>query len=342
VAATSATICPKCGHKRAAADPAPAWQCPACGIAYSKFSAAAASDSRVRTHSVGQADRTGSIAIIVYAGAFFGPVALTLAYPQTRAIEWAPAAVAACAFLFWLSAYRRLRMIEDVPTSTIASAAQGYVELEGTAAAAPGDALRGQLTGTPCIWYRYIWYTVGNDKDGDFGERGVPFLLRDATGDCVIDPAEAEVICDRLQKWTDGDRVFHEWSIRVGDRVYAIGNFTSGGPAARRHVDLKVAYALAAQERNADTFKARYDVNRDGKVDRQESAAARDAHRRDVERQFAGQGGAHTLGPSPDGRPFLVIGGKHRNAAGRYRLLAVAHLCVFLAALALGAHLWFQ
>lgn len=29
--------CPKCGHKRTAADGGPDWQCPKCGIAYAKF-----------------------------------------------------------------------------------------------------------------------------------------------------------------------------------------------------------------------------------------------------------------------------------------------------------------
>jgi hypothetical protein len=31
--------CPKCGHIRTAADTAPAWQCPACGVAYNKYGA---------------------------------------------------------------------------------------------------------------------------------------------------------------------------------------------------------------------------------------------------------------------------------------------------------------
>ena len=32
-------VCPKCGHARTAADVAPAWQCPACGVAYQKYQA---------------------------------------------------------------------------------------------------------------------------------------------------------------------------------------------------------------------------------------------------------------------------------------------------------------
>ena len=34
---TTAIVCPKCRHVRTATDMAPAWQCPACGIAYHKY-----------------------------------------------------------------------------------------------------------------------------------------------------------------------------------------------------------------------------------------------------------------------------------------------------------------
>jgi uncharacterized membrane protein YhaH (DUF805 family) len=37
-----AVICPKCQYKRAAADQCPQWQCPSCGVAYSKAAAPAA------------------------------------------------------------------------------------------------------------------------------------------------------------------------------------------------------------------------------------------------------------------------------------------------------------
>jgi glutaredoxin len=36
------TVCPKCRHLRPADTTAPAWQCPACGVAYAKANAAAA------------------------------------------------------------------------------------------------------------------------------------------------------------------------------------------------------------------------------------------------------------------------------------------------------------
>jgi hypothetical protein len=349
------TVCPKCNYSRTAADSAPAWQCPSCGIAYKKFKDASgpqagkeaaaqspAADLRVRTLSVGESDTAGSTAMTVYGGVvfifFFLPI-FFMRSAGSEIINWLPVSIAVCAFIFWLSAYRRLRMTADVPTSTIAAAAQGYVELHGTAVAAPGDSLIGQLTRMPCVWNQFT--ILKEDKDGkpyvdERSTRGVPFILRDKTGDCVIDPEKAEVICDRCQS---GHR-WQEWSIRVGDPVYAIGYFSSGGAAAERHVNMKVAYALAAQERDKAAYTARYDANQDGKVHRQEVALERDALRREAMKEYVGQGGVHTLGPAPDGRPFLVIGANHEDVDSRYRRLTVIHLCVFIASLGVAAYMW--
>lgn len=38
--------CPKCSHERGPADTAPAWQCPACGVAYAKVAAGSAPRAR--------------------------------------------------------------------------------------------------------------------------------------------------------------------------------------------------------------------------------------------------------------------------------------------------------
>lgn len=287
----SPILCPKCNYARTAADSSPAWQCPSCGIAYNKFKDSSgsqadketaargpAADFRERTLSlsVGQGDTAGSTAWTVYGGGLFAVFFLVFFSSPSDMAKWLLAAnavcalIAVCAFLFWLSAYRRLRMVTDVPSSTIAAAAQGYVELQGTAVAAPGDALTAHLSRVPCIWYRY----------------------------------------------------------------------ESGGAAAERHVNLKVAYTLAAQERDKAAYIARYDANQDGKVDRQEVAPARGALRREAMKEYVGQGGVHSLGPSPDGRPFLVIGASHERIASRYRRLAMAHLCVFFASIGLAAYIW--
>ncbi len=351
----SPTVCPKCNYARTAADSAPAWQCPSCGIAYNKFRDASgpqageeaaaqgpATDLRVRTLSAGQGDTSGNTAMMVYLGVpfiFFFVLNFAFARSSVAIMNWLPVSIAVCAFFFWLSAYRRLRMTADVPTSTIAAAAQGYVELHGTAVAASGESLIGQFTRVPCVWNQFTSFKVdnkGSPQADESSTRGVSFILRDETGDCVIDPEKAEVICDRCQS----GNMWHEWSIRVGDPVYAIGYFSSGGAAAERHVNLKAEYARVAQERDKEAYAARYDANQDGKVDRQETAVARAALRRDAIQQYTTQGGVHTLGPSPDGRPFLVIGASHEDVDSRYRRLTVIHLCVFIVSLGLAAFTW--
>lgn len=45
---TMTTICPKCSHIRPADTQAPAWQCPACGVAYAKVGVAAEPQAPVR------------------------------------------------------------------------------------------------------------------------------------------------------------------------------------------------------------------------------------------------------------------------------------------------------
>lgn len=54
-------VCPKCGYARRATDAAPAWQCPACGIAYHKFQAQLA-QAGVRAKQVVVPPRAGEAA----------------------------------------------------------------------------------------------------------------------------------------------------------------------------------------------------------------------------------------------------------------------------------------
>ena len=343
------TTCPKCAYVRKPADTAPAWQCPSCGIAYAKFQAAQevkaaglpARDMRPRTFlPSGQRDTPGSSAWFLYGGL---GLALFITFTQFRwagSIKWALPIFVVSSFLYWLSAYRRKRLIEDVPTSTIAAAAQGYVELAGTVAQTSGHALTARLTGAPCAWYQFIIYKMDNENDWvehDRGFRGAAFMLRDKTGECLVDAGQAEIVCDRCQEWQDtagNARVkYQEWSIRIGDPVHVIGYFTTGGEAAQAHLNLKAAFAVSAEERDKAAYVERYDTNRDGKVDAQELATARERVRSETMQKHTNQGGTHALGPSPDGRPFLVIGGGQDRAKTHYGLLAFAHLCVFFLSL---------
>jgi hypothetical protein len=340
--------CPKCGHVRAPADTAPAWQCPVCGIAYNKFLAdtpdgrttekdtrPAAQDLREQALPTGRKDISGYTAVKIYVALLGFGIVASLGTDGTY-WRWVLPVLAGSAFLFWLMAYRRLRLVEDVPTSAIASAAQGYVELQGTAEPASGHALTGRLTHVPCVWCQYVITARGSDgkvHEVEAGTRSVPFVIRDRTGECLIDHDDAEVVCDRAQGWRSGDVTYKEWSIRIGDPIYAIGHFSTGDAVADDHLNMKVAYVLASEEKNPEAYRSRYDVNADGKVDHAELAAARDAARREAIRRHMAQGGVHVLGKPPDGRPFIIMSAGQEKVAGRYRLYTAAHLVVFLISL---------
>ena len=341
-------VCPKCGYARKPADTAPTWQCPSCGIAYNKFQAEAATqaagqsaavpDLRQTRLATGQRDQPGSTAFLFY-GVALSIVFLVVIYtpfPPLGSLKWALAIFVVSSFLFWLSAIQRKRAIEDVPTSTVAAAAQGYVELRGTAEAAPGYSLRGRLTGAPCVWCQFSLKERNNQgeyEETEGGLLGMPFLLRDKTGECLVDASQAEVVCNRCQQWNEDGRGFEEWSIRVGDPVYAVGFFMTGGTDADSHLHLKVAYQIASEQRNPAAFATRYDTNRDGKVDVREVAVARAAKRREEERRLVSQGGVNVLGLSPDGRPFLVFSAGQERISTHYVFLAAIHLGVFFISL---------
>jgi hypothetical protein len=113
---------------------------------------------------------------------------------------YALAAMALVSLAAWIGNYRRLRHISDTPTSRVASAAQGYVELIGRADHLPGCRLLSKLTELPCNWYRYDISKKGSDNKWshvESGESTDPFLIKDETGLCVIDPEGAEIVSSR-------------------------------------------------------------------------------------------------------------------------------------------------
>ena len=93
--------------------------------------------------------------------------------------------MAAISLAAWASAIKWRRAINDTPTSRIASAAQGYVELQGSGLPLGGLPLLSPRMALPCLWYRYT--TEEKDSDGKWkvvgrGESEASFLVDDGSG----------------------------------------------------------------------------------------------------------------------------------------------------------------
>ena len=138
-------------------------------------------------------------------------------YAENRqAILFALVVIAAIAFFAWMLSLRRLLAMSGTPTSRIASAAQGYVELVGRGRSHPDFQVLSRLTFLPCVWYRFIveqrnsknkWERVSSGRSDE------SFMLHDGSGLCVVDPDHAEVIPRRKEVWTQGEFRYTEWLI---------------------------------------------------------------------------------------------------------------------------------
>lgn len=274
---------------------------------------------------------------------------LVWAFQARSAAVWAgvTAAIGAISLAAWISARRRLRALADTPTSRIASAAQGYVELRGTGRALDGLQVLSPLTGLPCLWYRYRlerrdsenrWKTVSvEESDGSF-------LIDDGSARCLVDIDGAEILTihhDTRLRERERDTV---WTLLIGDTVHALGDFRTLG-AQDPDLDLKrdVSDLLAEWKRDRVALLKRFDLDRDGTISLREWELARQAALREVRathREVRAGADLHTLRKPVDGRLFLLSNLDPDRLLRRYRLWSFAHLTFFFVALAALAWMW--
>lgn len=273
----------------------------------------------------------------------------------------------AAPYLFWygFKAWRKGRLVEDMPVSRVRSAAQGYAELSGECRSA-AQAIRGPLTRLPCVWWRYkieerdrssrnrSWTTT------DSGTSETPFLLDDGTGQCLIDPQGAEVEGQTTTVWfgdspQPGVRIpdasgffgvveqllvsrryrYTEERLQPGDRICAIGEFRARGGVAAQDADAELTTVLRRWKQDQAGLLARFDTNHDGVLSGAEWDAARGAARATVVAERLSQPVAakvNVLAKPGDGRSFLLAAVSRPALARRFRVQAFASLAGFLAA----------
>lgn len=252
---------------------------------------------------------------------------------------WSLGGIALISLFAWIATLRRYRLISATPTSRIASAAQGYVELIGRAQA-HGDPILGKFSLLPCLWYRYkverknhknAWRTESS------GQSDAPFCLDDGSGTCVIDPQGAEIITQHQDTWQVGDYRYTEWKFIRQDKLYALGEFrTMGGsnnPVTRNDLIKKVLAEWKMD--NADLMK-RFDLDGNGHLNIDEWMLARQAAKREADKRLLAlrnEPDTHFLRQPRDGRLFLLSNLSPARLARRYAIWAWLHLLFFFSAL---------
>jgi len=271
-------------------------------------------------------------------------VIIVIAFQADSGEAWPYAllAISTVSFFAWVANYRRYRHIEDLPTSRVASAAQGYVELFGRAKRLPGEPLASKLSRTPCCWYSFEIEEKGSDdkwKTLDSGSSVAHFLLVDDTGQCVISPDGAEVLTHDHKVWEQLDRRFTEWLLLPKSIIYAIGEFstTTAAAVAAGEERADVGALLAQWKANQKQLHERFDLDRDGKISMKEWELARLQARREARIQHAevqsrSVEGVHLLRKPRDGRLFLLANELPDKIGSRYRYWSWAHFVIFLGA----------
>jgi hypothetical protein len=236
----------------------------------------------------------------------------------------------------WLSALQRLRLIRDTPTSSVASAAQGYVELFGRGKPFADELVISPLRQLPCLWYRFR-VEEHKSEDGwtttDSGESSDSFILSDESGDCVVDPDKSEILTKHYEQWQKDGYRYSEWSLIAHDKLHIIGEFSTRSGILEFDSKAELNALLAEWKQDKATLHARFDLNNDGELDMQEWMLARQAAKREVskkQRQVESQPDIHFISKPRDGKLFLISNLAPENLSRRYLFWSWTHVVIFL------------
>jgi hypothetical protein len=249
------------------------------------------------------------------------------------------ALVGLTSFWAWYANLKRYRTVADTPTSRIASAPQGYIELVGRGRQPPGDSLVSPVNGLPCLWYRYRIERKHGDR-WEHVESGVShdtFGVNDGSGQVLVDPDGAEILTSHKQVSTQGGYRKTEWTLIEGETIYVIGeHVTLGGPNAMLDKRTDLATLLGEWKQDKAALLARFDTNRDGEISLEEWEHARQAASTEIDRAHLDirlKDGIHLIRKPEHGRPFLVANREVTALVRHFRLWSWLHLGLMLAAL---------
>ena len=246
----------------------------------------------------------------------------------------------------WLRSLRTTRAISDTPTSRIASAAQGYVELTGRGRPPDGTPLLSPVNGLPVLWYRVE--TSRRQSDGKWrhvstDESDTSFLLDDGSGVCAVDPEGADMMVSRKETYTQGDTRHTQWCLINQDRIYVLGDFaTLGSITPDFDIGRQTRELLDHWKSDRTRLLERFDLDRNGEIDLREWELARSQARREVTKlrdEILSAPEAHVVRKPASKALFLISDLPPDRLASRYRWWSVYHVAVFLASAA-GAAAW--
>jgi hypothetical protein len=258
--------------------------------------------------------------------------------PETLAWRGIFASATGLTFLIAIFNYSRLLKITEAPTSTIASAAQGYIELHGEASAP--KPFKTPYHDIPCVWYRAYVYANRIDPETNkpdnrllhYAESKQIFQLQDGSGICMVNPAGAEVIYVEKHTRIKNNHRYVEEYLPAGKSLYLLGfldsihHYNTTAAIANDTADLLVSW-----KKNPAKLLARFDQNINGQIDMHEWEAARAEAHREVEARHHTHASneMYTLAKPKDGQLFLISALSPQALRKQYRRWSLMNLAVF-------------
>jgi hypothetical protein len=260
-------------------------------------------------------------------------------------------------FVQFKKGLHRYRLIENTPRSLLRSAAQGYVELHGTARLLPGEPIVARLSGERCVWFSFAvaerrrasngktkWVTVERGTSTDL------FELHDDTGDCVVDPEGADIIAVHKDQWygesrwpdsgpparrgwfRSGRYRYTEQRLHEGEEHYVLGNFST--ESLHIGTDAAVNDLLRKWKLDQATLVHRFDTNRDGNIDAAEWDSARTTAGNEVRARQVSEPARPPMNvmqrPAESDRPYIISAQSQAQLIKRYRANVWMGIALFL------------
>ncbi len=292
--------------------------------------------------------------------------------PMAQFLLWAVLLLAAASFALYLAYrnFKKSRLIEDMPTSLIRSASQGFTELIGVAKT-HGEHLAAPLSATPCLWWYYsIEQYKSSGKSSSWvklesGSSEQAFNIDDSSGLCQVMPKGADLSSRHHRQWQgrqrhplggSGTKASSTWAsllttnigfgaryrytermIKEHDPLYILGHFTTDSAGKRSlSVEKMTGNILRSWKQDFAGLLEQYDRNGDGKLDIAEWKNVQQAAKKEAlkqQRETSQQEKEHAIvKPSDTGLPFLIGSDEQDALSSRYRWHAIGWSLAFLLA----------
>ena len=279
------------------------------------------------------------LALCVYTGLVLAGVFLDYRSHHIHQLPLVFVLSALVAMLAWAFNFKRLLGMSEIPVATIASAAQGYVELFGTSKSL--TLTRSPIRGVECVWFRLWIYSRDTNymwRLADYRISEQSFELQDDSGVCRIDPRGAEVFAASRHVLVQHGHKYIEDVLFADKPVYVLGDLDTGSQInteAEIHQD--AGRLITKLKQSKVRLLQQFDLNRDGEIDMQEWELARESAYAEARAKHAQrlEAEVHLIAKPANKRLFLISGISPHALRQHYQRWGWTHFSLFCLAILL-------